>query len=259
MNEIQLEQYLSSIPLSAFRHFDTINSTNDEALAWASQGAPDLALIIADEQTSGRGRMDRKWFTPPHSALAMSLILRPTNIERAHPARITGLLALSLAESLLELGLVPKIKWPNDVLLSNRKVAGILVESSWLGEELDALVLGLGVNVLSASVPPADQLSFPATSIETELGCPIERMELLRDILRRALDWRPNLGTDAFLQAWEGNLAFRGQQVQIEERSEEPIIGEVLGLDSEGGLHLRDEHGKSVTVQFGEVHLRPLA
>jgi BirA family biotin operon repressor/biotin-[acetyl-CoA-carboxylase] ligase len=259
MNEIQLEQYLSPISLSALRHYDTISSTNDEALAWASQGAPDLSLIIADEQTSGRGRMNRKWFTPPHSALAMSLILRPTNIERAHPARTTGLLALSLAESLLELGLVPQIKWPNDVLLSNRKVAGILVESSWLGEELDALVLGLGVNVLSASVPPADQLSFPATSIETELGCPIERMELLRDILRRALDWRPNLGTDAFLQAWEGSLAFRGQQVQIEERSEEPIIGEVLGLDSEGGLHLRDEHGKSVTVQFGEVHLRPLA
>jgi BirA family biotin operon repressor/biotin-[acetyl-CoA-carboxylase] ligase len=259
MNEIQLEQYLSPIPLSALRHYDTISSTNDEALAWASQGAPDLSLIIADEQTSGRGRMNRKWFTPPHSALAMSLILRPTTIERMHPARTTGLLALSLAESLLKLGLVPQIKWPNDVLLTNRKVAGILVESSWLGEELDALVLGLGVNVLNVSVPPAEQLSFPATSIETELGHPIERMELLRDILLRALDWRPNLGTDAFLESWEGSLAYRGQQVHVEGRSEGPVIGEVLGLDTEGGLRLRDEHGKSVTVQFGEVHLRPLA
>jgi BirA family biotin operon repressor/biotin-[acetyl-CoA-carboxylase] ligase len=259
MNEIQLEQYLSPIPLSALRHYDTISSTNDEALAWASQGAPDLSLIIADEQTSGRGRMNRKWFTPPHSALAMSLILSPTTIERMHPARTTGLLALSLAESLLKLGLVPQIKWPNDVLLTNRKVAGILVESSWLGEELDALVLGLGVNVLNVSVPPAEQLSFPATSIETELGHPIERMELLRDILLRALDWRPNLGTDAFLESWEGSLAYRGQQVHVEGRSEGPVIGEVLGLDTDGGLRLRDEHGKSVTVQFGEVHLRPLA
>jgi BirA family biotin operon repressor/biotin-[acetyl-CoA-carboxylase] ligase len=259
MNEIQLEQYLSPIPLSALRHYDTISSTNDEALAWASQGAPDLSLIIADEQTSGRGRMNRKWFTPPHSALAMSLILRPTTIERTHPARTTGLLALSLAESLLKLGLVPQIKWPNDVLLTNRKVAGILVESSWLGEELDALVLGLGVNVLNVSVPPAEQLSFPATSIETELGHPIERMELLRDILLRALDWRPNLGTDAFLESWEESLAYRGQQVHVEGRSEGPVIGEVLGLDTDGGLRLRDEHGKSVTVQFGEVHLRPLA
>jgi BirA family biotin operon repressor/biotin-[acetyl-CoA-carboxylase] ligase len=259
MNEIQLEQYLSPIPLSAFRHYDKISSTNDEALAWASQGAPDLSLIIADEQTSGRGRMNRKWFTPPHSALAMSLILRPTAIERAHPARTTGLLALSLAESLLKLGIVPQIKWPNDVLLTNRKVAGILVESSWLGEELDALVLGMGVNVLDASIPPAEQLSFPATSIETELGHPIERMDLLKDVLLRALDWRPNLGTDAFLQAWEGSLAYRGKQVQVEGRSGKPIIGEVLGLDMDGGLRLRDEHGNSVTVQFGEVHLRPLA
>ena len=138
MNELQLEQHLSSLPLGAFRYYETIGSTNNEALAWASQGAPDFSLILADEQTSGRGRMDRKWFTPPYSALAMSLILRPTTIERAHPARTTGLLALSLAESLLKLGLVPQIKWPNDVLLTDRKVAGILVESTWMSMELDA-------------------------------------------------------------------------------------------------------------------------
>jgi BirA family biotin operon repressor/biotin-[acetyl-CoA-carboxylase] ligase len=259
MNDTQLERQLSSLPLSAFRYYDTLGSTNDEALAWASQGAPDFSLIIADEQTGGRGRMNRKWFTPPHSALAMSLILRPTTIERAHPARTTGLLALSLAESLLKLGLVPQIKWPNDVLLSGRKVAGILVETTWTGAELDALVLGMGVNVLNAAVPPTDQVLFPATSIETELGHPIERTELLRNIIVRVLDWRPNLGTDAFLKSWEGSLAFRGQQVRVEAGSEKPLVGELSGLETDGGLRLRDEHGKFVTVQFGEVHLRPLA
>jgi len=259
MNEIQIERYLSALPLSAFRYYESIGSTNDEALAWASQGAPDFSLILADEQTSGRGRLDRKWFTPRGSALAISLILHPTAIEHAHPARTTGLLALSLAESLLKLGLVPQIKWPNDVLLTGRKVAGILVESTWMGDELEALVLGMGVNVLNPSVPPADQLLFPATSIETELGYPIERMDLLKDILLKVLEWRPNLGTDAFLNSWEGSLAYRGQQVQIQEGSGEPLIGELLGLDSDGSLCLRDEHGKSVTVQFGEVHLRPLA
>lgn len=259
MNEIQLERYLSSLPLGAFRYYESLGSTNDEALAWASQGAPDLSLILADEQTRGRGRLDRIWLTPPQSALAMSLILRPTTIERAHPARTTGLLALSLAESLLKLGLVPQIKWPNDVLLTGRKVAGILVESTWIGPELDALVLGIGVNVLNASVPPADQLSFPATSIETELGRAINRLELLRDILQRTIDWRPKLGTDTFLKSWEGSLAYRGQQVQVGAGSEKSVVGELLGLDTDGGLCLRDEHGKSVTVQFGEVHLRPLA
>lgn len=259
MNDIQLEQYLSALPIGAFRYYETIGSTNDEALAWASQGASDLSLILADEQTSGRGRLDRTWFTPSHSALAMSLILRPTTIERAHPARATGLLALSLAESLLELGLVPQIKWPNDVLLTGRKVAGILVESTWMGTELEAMVLGMGVNVLNASIPPTDRLNFPATSIETELGHPIERMALLQNILLKVLDWRPNLGAEAFLKSWEASLAFRGQQVQVQGGSEEPVVGELLGLDAEGSLCLVDEHGKSVTVQFGEVHLRPLA
>ncbi|MGD8402569.1 MAG: biotin--[acetyl-CoA-carboxylase] ligase [Anaerolineales bacterium] len=259
MNKTQLEHFFSPLPLGAFRYYETVGSTNDEALVWAAQAAPDFSLILADEQTSGRGRMDRKWFTPPGSALAMSLILRPTTIERAHPSRTTGLLALSLAESLLELGLTPQIKWPNDVLLGDRKVAGILVESSWMGEKLEVLVLGMGVNVLAASVPPADQLLFPATSIETELGHPINRTELLREILLNILEWRPNLGMDAFIQSWETSLAFRGQQVQIQGGSGDPIVGQLLGLDSDGNLHLQDEHGKSVTVQFGEVHLRPMA
>jgi BirA family biotin operon repressor/biotin-[acetyl-CoA-carboxylase] ligase len=258
MNRTEFENKLSSLPLGALRYFDTIGSTNDEALAWASQGAPDFSLVIADEQTSGRGRMDRKWFTPPGSALALSLILRPTTVERTHPSRITGLLALSLAESLLPLGLAPQIKWPNDVLLNEQKVAGILVESSWLGERLDAMILGMGVNVLKAAVPPADQLLFPTTSIETELGHPIERINLLLEIVNRVLDWRPKLGTDAFLEAWEGHLAFRGQQVRVEGGSEGPIRGEVLGLESDGSLRLRNEHGRSIIVRFGEVHLRPL-
>jgi len=259
MNETQLGRRLSSLPLGAIRYYDTIGSTNDDALIWASQGAPDLSLIIADEQTSGRGRMERKWFTPTRSALALSLILHPTVMEQAHPSRTTGLLALSLTESLLTLGLDPQIKWPNDVLLGGKKVAGILVETAWTGEKLDALVLGMGVNVLSTSVPPADQLLFPATSIETELGYPIERAELLKVILTRVLDWRPNLGTQAFLKAWEEHLAFRGQQVRVEVGNGEPVLGELLGLEADGSLRLRNENGKSVTVRFGEVHLRPLA
>jgi BirA family transcriptional regulator, biotin operon repressor / biotin---[acetyl-CoA-carboxylase] ligase len=259
MIRTEIERDLSSLPLGAIRYFDKIGSTNDEALAWASQNVPDFSLIIADEQTSGRGRVDRRWFTPPHSALAMSLILRPTDVERAHPSRTTGLLALSLAESLLRLGLSPQIKWPNDVLLRERKVAGILVESSWIGERLDALILGLGVNVRDASIPPADQLLFPATSIENELGHPIERVNLLREILTKVLEWRPRLETDAFLEAWEERLAFRGQQVQVEARSGNPLIGQILGLEADGSLCLRNEYGKTVTVRFGEVHLRPLA
>lgn len=259
MNEAQLRIRLSSLSLGLLRYYDRIGSTNDEALAWALQGAPDLSLVVADEQTRGRGRMDRKWLTPPNAALAMSLILRPSQIERSHPARTTGLFAVSLVESLRKLGLAPQIKWPNDVLINGRKVAGILVESTWIGEELDALVLGMGVNVLQVSIPPADQLLFPATSIETEIGRPVKRAKLIRDILANLLDWRPRLGTGAFLTSWEENLAFLDQQVQIQRGSGNPLTGKLLGLNPDGSLRLRDANGKSVTVQFGEVHLRPVA
>jgi len=264
MDEDKLQKAFSSLPLGDLRFFESIGSTNDEALAWAAQDAPDLSLVIADEQTSGRGRSGRKWFTPPQTALAFSLILRPTSEERTHPARTTGLGALALADSLRKvrrtlrmIGLTPQIKWPNDVLLNGRKIAGILVESVWTGDTLDASVLGMGVNVLAASVPPADQTLFPATSIENELGQAIERAELLSNILASLIGWRSLLGTDEFMRAWEDALAFRGKQVQVWAGNDEPLTGFLLGLESDGSLRLRDEYGNPVTVQFGEIHLRP--
>ncbi|MBI3739624.1 MAG: biotin--[acetyl-CoA-carboxylase] ligase, partial [Chloroflexi bacterium] len=152
MNQRELQKALSSLPLGGLRYFESIGSTNDEALAWATEGARDLSLVVADEQTAGRGRSGRKWLTPPGSALAFSLILRPTEAERTRPARTTGLSALALSDSLRTRGLAAQIKWPNDVLISGKKVAGILVESVWTGDALDASILGMGVNVLAASV-----------------------------------------------------------------------------------------------------------
>ncbi len=256
MNERGLKKALSSLPLGGLRYFDSIGSTNDEALAWAAQDARDLSIVIADEQTVGRGRAGRKWLTPPESALAFSLILRPTEIEQTHPARTTGLGALALADACLKLGLRAQIKWPNDVLINGRKAAGILVESVWTGDSLDVSILGIGVNALAASMPPAGQLLFPATSVETELGHPIERVDFLRDILAALIGWRARVGTDEFMQAWEKSLAFRGEQVQVIKDNESPLTGKLLGLDSDGGLRLRSNN-KSVTVQFGEIHLRP--
>jgi BirA family biotin operon repressor/biotin-[acetyl-CoA-carboxylase] ligase len=258
MNERELQKALASLPLGGLRYFETIGSTNDEALAWASQGAPDLSLVVADEQTAGRGRSGRKWFTPPGAALAFSLILRPGASERAHPARTTGLGALALTDSLQTRGLSARIKWPNDVLINDKKVAGILVESVWTGEALDASVLGMGVNVLTASVPPADQVLFPATSIESELGQAIDRAELFSDLLAVLIGWRSRLGTDEFMQAWEDALAFRGRQVQVMRDHQPAMAGELIGLAPDGSLHIRGSRGDLQQVQFGEVHLRPV-
>lgn len=258
LDEKTLHAALAGLPLGRLRYYDSIGSTNDEALAWAAQGAPDLSLIVADEQTRGRGRMNRTWFTPRGLALAFSLILRPTPVERAHPAQTTGLLAVSLTESLRKRGLAPLIKWPNDVLLEGRKAAGILVEAAWTGEHLDALILGMGVNVAKGSAPPDETLLFPAISVEEALGQAVDGLALLRDTLAALLEWRSRLGTGALVKAWDESLAFRGRQVRVEGRSGEVILGQVAGLEPDGSLLLRGEDGKFVTIHFGEVHLRPL-
>jgi BirA family biotin operon repressor/biotin-[acetyl-CoA-carboxylase] ligase len=250
---------LNTLPISEIRYFGTIGSTNDFAMQWANDGAEDLSLVLADEQTAGRGRMERKWFTPPGSALAMSLILRPTADEASYIPRATALPAISLVDSLRKRGLDSLIKWPNDVLLSGSKVAGILVESIWAGNKPDALILGMGVNVLKASVPATDELLYPTTSIEDELGNPLNREELLKDILIALLAWRHKMGTDSFLTAWQQNLAFFGQQVRIFRGSDQAVIGELIALNSDGSLKLQNEYGRFVTVHFGEVHLRSLA
>lgn len=258
MDERSLRKILSDIPLGGLRTFDRTGSTNDIALAWAADGAPDLALVYADEQTSGRGRGSRRWFTPPGAALAFSLVLRLLPGEEKFVPVFSGLGAMAVCEALVMRSLHPQIKWPNDVLLNRRKVCGILAEAVWMGEEVDYIVLGIGVNVKSEAVPPSDQLNFPATSIETELGMDVDRLDLLNDILRGLLHWRLLLTTDAFIKGWEKRLAFLGEQVEIRVEGLPARMGQVEGLEKDGSLRLRSQDGQVFTVQFGEVHLRPV-
>jgi BirA family transcriptional regulator, biotin operon repressor / biotin---[acetyl-CoA-carboxylase] ligase len=259
MNQNELKKILSSLPLGDMRYFDSIGSTNNEALAWATSGAKDLSLVIADEQTAGRGRLDRKWFTPKGTALALSLILRPTGAEKPFLTRVVGLAALAVADSLRTRGLVSQIKWPNDVLLNGHKVAGILVESVWSGEEVDYLVIGIGMNVLKGAVPAAELLLFPATSLEDSLGPDVEREKVLGDILAGIIALRPHIGSDSFLSSWEKVLAFRGEEVQVEQGDGTVLNGKLLGLEPDGSLRLSDDKSASITVRFGDVRLRPRA
>jgi BirA family biotin operon repressor/biotin-[acetyl-CoA-carboxylase] ligase len=256
MNLHSLKDSLSSLSLGEIQYFESIGSTNDEALAWAAKSAPDLSLVIADEQTAGRGRLNRKWFTPKGSALAFSVILHPSNL--AHLSRTVGLAALSIADACLKQELAPQIKWPNDILLNGKKVAGILVETVWSGDEVDSQVIGVGLNVNKDSVPP-EELQFPATSIEDELGHAIEREKLLKDILSAFMIRGSQINSENFMKSWEGLLAYRGNQVQITAVGGDAVIGELVGLESDGSLSLRDQYGKTMIVHFGDLSLRPTA
>ena len=264
MDERSLRKSLSSMPLGGLRYFKQIGSTNDVALAWAAADAPDLALVYAEQQTAGRGRGSHRWFTPPGAALAFSLVLRPLPDEQSSLTLFSALGALAVCEVLEAQGLRPEIKWPNDVLLNRRKVCGILAESVWMGDKLDSLVLGIGMNIKPEAVPPADQLNFPATCLELELPPPqhtsriLNRAALLQKILQKTLHWRRLVATELFLRAWENRLAFRGEQVEIWLDGEEAEAGQVEGLEQDGSLRLLSPQMRAFSVQFGEVHLRPV-
>lgn len=257
MNAQSLQKKLVDLPLGRIRYFETIGSSNDEALAWAATGAPDLSIVIADEQTSGRGRLNRKWFTPKGTALAFSLVLRSP--AQALLSRSVGLAALSVADALLKYRLPARIKWPNDILLNRKKVAGILIETVWAGVDMDSLVIGIGINIQNGSVPPIEDLQFPTTSVEGELGRPLDREEFLHHVLSALVVRRPQMDTDHFMKSWEDLLAFRGEQVQVRAIDADSLTGELLGIDSNGGLRLRGDDGQIVTAQVGDVSLRPVA
>ena len=167
-----------------FRYFDSIGSTNTEALAWAEAGAPEGALVVANHQTEGRGRWGRSWLSAPGSLLQFSLILRPDMpVERL--GLVTTALGVACADVIEVLAGVPTgIKWPNDVIVRGRKLAGILVESKLTGPKLTTAIAGVGINVGWERAEVPDEIAERATSIAIESdSTPPSRADLLGAIL----------------------------------------------------------------------------
>jgi BirA family biotin operon repressor/biotin-[acetyl-CoA-carboxylase] ligase len=235
--------------------FSTIGSTNDEAKSLASQGAPHGTLVVADEQTSGRGRQDRKWYTAAGAGLALSVILRPESMT-ATMGTITVLGALAVTESLAQLGVKAWIKWPNDVIVEEGKLAGVLVEAGWLGDRIEYAVVGIGVNVRTSSIPEF-RLDFPATCVDHVVGNRVDRHELLFNILRSLGFWYRQVGTDALIGAWESNLAYLHQDVRLQ-GEETSCVGKLEGLEADGRLRIGLEEGKTIQVSVGAISLRPI-
>jgi BirA family biotin operon repressor/biotin-[acetyl-CoA-carboxylase] ligase len=273
MDQPSLESSLANLNLPAIRFFSSIGSTNDEAWRWIDADAQHCALVIADEQTTGRGRLQRRWVTTAGSGLAFSLILQSPPLDPQFVHRLTGLAALAICNTLrMKYALLAQIKWPNDILLNQRKVAGVLVEVRWDGEKLKAAVIGIGINIAPESVNPAnlpaEGLNFPATCVEDALGHPVDRLELLHVVLQEFFRWLPQLSSQDFIDEWETNLAYHDQWVELSvesiaqsfhrEAAPPPIqVGKVIGLTPDGSLKLLTRSGELVTAQVGEIHLRP--
>ncbi len=256
MNTNPLLQPLTNLPIGEVKYYSSTGSTNDDALAWMEQEAPDLSIVVADEQTSGRGRLDRKWVTEHGSALAFTIILRLRPEEIPYSQLISPLAGIAVASAIEHLLHLPaQIKWPNDVLIHGKKVSGILVESNWVADKLAGVVVGIGVNIQPNSIPPAEMLNFPAACLDDFTLTRTSRADLLAEIVRQFIHWRTQLAFETFYKYWNEHLAFVGQGVFISGNLSQPISGILMGVDRNGELVLETSEGVQI-IQVGDVHLR---
>jgi len=239
------------------RVFEQTTSTNDVVEKLARDGVRQGVVVFAESQTDGRGRLGRQWISPARKGLWFSILLRP-DLRPQETIRLTIASATALRRAIQsETGLQPKIKWPNDILIGGRKVAGILTE---LHAELDKVrhvILGIGVNAnWGANEFPAE-LRKTATSLEIEAGEPVPRGALATAILRE-LDadyFRICAGKFAAVaDEWEEHSATIGKEVTVQ-IGDRKIRGLAESLDADGALLLRTEHGRLERVTGGDVAL----
>ena len=236
-------------------------STNADLAAAANAGAPDRAVLVAELQDAGRGRLDRRWVSPPGAGLTLSVLLRPAGVPPARTGWLPLLAGLALLDTVRALapGVSAALKWPNDLLLGpgRAKGAGLLAEAPAPG----AVVLGIGLNVRTRP----DQLpeGVAATSLLVE-GADLDRGEVLVALLRRLLAdeaaWRAAGGdpeASGLRARYRAGCATLGARVRIEQPGG-PLLGTALDVDTDGRLLVRSDEGGTRAVAAGDVvHVRP--
>ncbi len=234
-------------------YFTETDSTNTRAKELAVRGAPDGALVLSEKQTKGRGREERNWFSPSRDGIYLSLILRPS-IPPGEAPVITLLTAVAVAETLLSLTrLKIAIKWPNDILVGGKKLAGILTEMTTQGDSIDYVVVGLGLNVNMPRFP--DDIRDKATSILIETGKRFSRVRIIREYLKwyeTYYEVFKNIGFEPIRKRWRELTNMIGQQITVE-MIDKRYSGEVQDIDKDGALIITDRTGKSHRIIFGDV------
>jgi BirA family biotin operon repressor/biotin-[acetyl-CoA-carboxylase] ligase len=230
---------------SVIHYFPTLGSTNDAASTFSARAVddPEGLIVIADEQTAGRGRRGHTWFSPPRSGLYVSVVLTPAR-ARAEPMRAASLLTIAAGVALAEAietatGLRVDMKWPNDLCVGRRKLGGILAETA--GDPLrHPTVLGYGINVRATAYPP--EIALRATSLDGELRCAVDRDALLVETLTalaRRYDDLLDARFDAILDAWRARApAAHGARVSWT-MLDGPQSGITSGIDADGALLVR--------------------
>ena len=229
-------------------------STNTDAKILATQGAPEGTVVIAEHQTRGRGRLGRNWYSPRSRGIYISIIIRPHFSLQDAPV-LTPLTAVVMAEALAEeTGLEVLLKWPNDIMVSGRKIGGILTEIGSEMDRIDFAVTGLGLNVHRSAFP--EGLKGKATSIALETAGRISRASLVRSYLgklEKTYEQQKRLGFGPLLTRYKALTAVVGKEVTVDSGGRR-LSGRVRDLDEHGALLVEGGGGKTTRVVSGDVH-----
>ena len=234
-----------------FEHHESIGSTQDRARELAEAGAEEGTAIFAEEQTAGRGRLGRGWESPPRQNLYLTLVLRPPAVALRSLSMLAPLAVAEAVEAVT--GLSPDIKWPNDMLLNGRKLAGVLIDSQVVGPDAYTLVgIGVNVNLEPALYPP---IAGIATSLRAELGREVAREPLLAELLGRLERlYQALLAGESPHEAWRARLVTLGQRIQVR-HGDTVEAGVAEDVNAEGALMLRRDDGSLLVLDAGEVTL----
>ena len=250
-----LRRRLEGTPFAKhMHHFFTIGSTNDAALELGHSGAPHGTVVLAEQQTAGRGRVGRKWHSEKSNGIYMSVLLRP-GISPVEAPLITLVAGLAARDAVAEqTGVAPDVRWPNDLMLGGKKCGGILTEMHAEPDRVQYVVVGIGINVNHETLP--SDIRGLATSLRIETGHTQSRNELVVRLLR-ALDGYYNQflrqGTEAILRRFREVSSYcEGKRVRVATATE-TYLATTAGLDSSGVLRVRRENGKTEPVLAGDV------
>lgn len=238
-------------------HFDSINSTNDKAKKIA-HSENDGTIIISEEQTMGKGRLGRSWFSNKFKGIYMSIILKP-DINTMDVPKITQVAAAAVANALINNNIEAYIKWPNDIIVNNKKVCGILTEMSGEINKVNYVVVGIGINVNSEKEDIPKDLLEKATSLKIEEKKDFKRNILVADILNNFEKLYTELieynNIDTSIEICKKNSILIGKEVKIINRNREKF-GKAVGLNSNGELLVQFENGEIKPLISGEISVR---
>lgn len=238
-------------------YYNNIDSTNNQAKLLASKGEPEGTIIVAEKQTTGKGRKGRSWISTSSDNIYISLILRP-KLSPADSPIITLMTAVAIAEALLELSdLDIKIKWPNDILINKKKIAGILTEISTDMDYIDYIIVGLGLNVNSQISDFPDKLKEIATSLFVETKQSFSRSQVLKTFLYKFEKYYSlfkNKEFNKILSRWKELSNVMNKEVKVE-LFDKTIQGKVIDIDKKGALIVKDHENNIHDIFSGDVIL----